>query len=203
MSKLALVRPANDPAAVELASWSSWLIPDIAASSHSHSDLHGSAVTRAAVEADMSASRVTLFFGHGFKSRLQGYTSDVLDLSNISKSWDRIVVAIACWSAVTLGPAAISAGADAYLGFDEAMVWLTGDPDKRFGPAATSGVRKMITSGSDIAACATTMKSEFDSVFAFYKTGAGSGSPNAVLGWLAADWDKQRLTQLGTSTTTI
>jgi len=28
----------------------------------------------------------------------------------------------------------------------------------------------MITSGSDIAACATTMKSEFDSVFAFYKT---------------------------------
>jgi len=198
MSDLCLIRPANNAAAVELANWGSSLARDIASSSHSlRKDIYSVAATRAAVEKELGPSRATLFFGHGRKSRLEGYSSDVIDSSNVGKAAGNILIAIACWSAAKLGPDAFSAGVEAYLGFDEQFVWLSGDPEHQFEPAALSGIREMLNSGADIAVCATTTQTEFDSVFAFYKTGAGSARPNAIVGWLAAAWDRDHLVVLG------
>jgi hypothetical protein len=203
MSDLSLVRPSNDPAAAELSDWAASLIPDITASSHKYTDRKGAGATRTAVETELTKSRATLFFGHGLKSRLQGYSSDVVDVANIGKAAGNIVIAIACWSAVTLGPASISSGIDAYLGFDEALVWITRDPDRQFGPAATSGPRDMITTGSDIAACAARLQQQFDAVFQYYRTGAGASGRDAVLGWLAGTWNKAHVVKHGSGSATL
>ena len=189
MSELCLVRPANSPAATELARWGASLKSDITASSHTvRVDLYAAAGTRAAVEAQLGPSRATVFFGHGRNDRLEGYCGDVIDTSNIGKATGNILIAIACWSVVKLGPSAIAAGVEAFVGFDDQLVWLAGDPDGQFEPATLSGAREMLNAAATVAACAAKMQSEFDAVFAFYRTGLGAGKRNSVLGWLAASW---------------
>lgn len=199
MASICHIHPANDSAAKDLSNWASSLNPIIAGSSHLLSaDLTGSAVDRPSVEAELATCDGFLFFGHGGKARLQGFATDVVDLANISKVQpDSVIVAIACWSGVALSHSALGAGAKAYLGFDEQLVWLAGDPDKKFGPAVTSGLIDLVASGTSVSDCETRIKSEFDAVFGFYKTGAGSGKSNSILGWLCANWNKLHLVTHG------
>jgi hypothetical protein len=111
MSDLLLVRPATNVAGAELAAWGGTLGAEIKRSAHFlRADLVGGAATRPAVERELSTSRCTIFFGHGLRARLEGYGGDVVDALNVGKAANNVIVAIACWSAHTLGPQALTAG---------------------------------------------------------------------------------------------
>ena len=199
MSDICFIRPANDAAATTLANMAIPLKAKISTSSHTLSaDLTGTGATRGAVDVQLAACRAICFFGHGLKSRLQGSSTDLIDSFNVSLASGSIVIAFACWSAHTLGPGAISAGVEAYLGFDEQFGCLAGDPDGEFGAAAISGMEVMLK-GNDVGAALREMEKKFDDAFDFYKTGAGAGRSNSVLGWLLANWDKRHLALHGTA----
>jgi len=202
MSSICIIRPANDPAATTLANMAALLNTIVAASTHSLVDLYGSAATRAAVEAQLSANRVIVFFGHGLKSRLQGMSTDLIDSTNVSKASGQIIIAIACWSAHTLAVQAVQQGIDAYLGFDEQFGCLRGDPDGQFGSAAIACIESILT-GNDMAVAFSDMQQRFDSVFEFYKTGKGSGQTDSVLGWLLANWNKNHMRLHGNARATL
>jgi hypothetical protein len=91
---------------------------------------------------------------------------------------------------------------EAYVGFDERLVWLTNDPDAQFAPATLSGPRVLIA-GSNTAACESEMKTWYASVFAYYSTGLGTGKPNSVLGWLAASWNESHVVRHGSAHATL
>ena len=183
------MRPANDPAAATLANMASSLTSTISSNGHSLSDLSNAGATRTAVEAELRASRLIIFFGHGLKSKLQGAATDLVDLSNVSLASGNIIVAIACWSAHTLAGQAIAGGVEAYLGFDEQFGCLAGDPDGEFGAAVAEGLEELIN-GNDMQTTLGSMQQRFDDAFHFYKTGSGSGRSDSVLGWLLANWNK-------------
>ena len=166
------------------------------------SHLVGSIATRPAVDASLGGCDVFLFFGHGTKGRLQGSGTDLVDALNVGSLSGTVVVAIACWSAVKLGPDAISAGAKAYLGFDDLVAFLPSDPDDEFGDSFTAGIRSMLT-GADAASALGDMRKRLDLAFDFYRKGAGAGRTDSVIGWLCANWDKSRLTLLGNGAATL
>lgn len=196
MSQICVVRPANDSAAKTLAGMAAPLNSIIPGSGHTVRDLFHSAADRPTVEKALASCRAILFLGHGRKSRLQGATTDLIDTANVVKAKGRIIVAIACWSAHTLGPYAIANGIEAYLGFDDMLGCLKGDPDNQFGPACISGIELMLN-GKDIGDALATMLKKFDDVFDYYRNGAGKASSDAVLGWLLADWNKKHCKLLG------
>jgi hypothetical protein len=72
--------------------------------------------SREEVEGALATSQVVAFFGHG-TSRTLGVPV-VMDLQNIHRATG-VVVAVACRSANELGPAAVGAGAGAYVGFTD------------------------------------------------------------------------------------
>ena len=203
MSDICFVRPSNDAAATTLANMANQLVSNIP-SGHALHDLTGTSATRTAVETELSACRLIVFWGHGMKSRLQGASTDLVDLSNVSQAQGHLIIAIACWSADTLGSTATtSSGVDAYLGFNEQFGCLAGDPDGEFGAAVVKGIEEIIVKGNDMSATLATMQRRFDDVFAYYKTGKGSGTSDSVLGWLLADWDKTHARLTGNVSSTL
>src|SRR5271154_1706129 len=119
MVDVLFTRPADDSAAAQIAPWGQALIQRIG--SRSHIDLAGDAATRETVDAEIASGVRSVFhFGHGTEDSLLGHGGALIDASNAPLVAD-MIVAIACESAVNLGPLAVNAGVRAYLGFDDIL----------------------------------------------------------------------------------
>lgn len=71
---------------------------------------------------------VVLLNGHGANDRLAGEDGEIiLDSDNISLLKGKSVHALSCQTAKKLGPAAMEAGAKAYIGYDEDFVFVNDD----------------------------------------------------------------------------
>lgn len=70
--------------------------------------------SRQRLEQELAGMRIVAFFGHGTAGSLGAPA--VIDEENIHRATG-VVVALACRSAQVLGPAAVRANADAYVGF--------------------------------------------------------------------------------------
>jgi hypothetical protein len=204
MATVLLVRPANDSVAVELSAWASKLKTASALGTSSIGvDLASGAATRSAVDSAMPSRDALFYFGHGTATALRGAGVDLVDTMNVGLMANRTIVAIACWSAKTLGPIAVtSSGLAAYLGFDDKLLWLTGDPDLQFGPAICSGPNDLIQ-GNDIGTALVSMRTQLQNVVTYYHSGSGKSNPNSIIGFLSAYWDSQHLALYGNASHTI
>ena len=203
MPDFCLIRPASDAYAAELARWCASLKADITAAGHTIShDLAGSSATRTAVDTAMPGMRCVVFFGHGSYTELLGGSGALVDTANVANARNAILAAIACSSAKVLGLDAVSQGVEAYLGFSEKFVWLSGDPDGQFAPAAKKGLLTLL-SGSDAGQALADMAQAFDDVKNYYLTGAGRRTTNSTAGWLSAYWDSNHVTLIGPATTRL
>ena len=192
MSDIVVFRPGGNPPARDLAGWglrAAGLIQHGAAHALA-ADHQGSAATSGAVATSLPNCRAALFFCHGAADKLMARGVALWDSGSAAYAQGLIVIAIACSSARRLGPAAVSAGADAYLGFDDKLVWLTGDPHGRFGDAAVAPVA-CLAGGGDAAAARAALENGFDVAFAFYRSSpANVTASDAVIAWLAASWNR-------------
>jgi hypothetical protein len=144
-------RPADDSAAAQIAPWGQALIQRIG--SRTHTDLAGSAAMRGTVDVELASGVQSVFhFGHGTEDSLLGHGGAIVDAANVHIV-PKMVVAIACESAVNLGPLAVSSGVRAYLGFDD----ILGVPSKAplpMGRAVSGGLDCLFTMNHEIG-CAT------------------------------------------------
>jgi hypothetical protein len=122
MRRVVVVRPQTD--GIERIMSSEWaepirnrleVAPDVDLADLSHG------VSREHVEGTVRAGDGFMFFGHGTPDTL-GRTPALLDVANLDRLSDGIIVAFACESAIRLGPAAIAAGVQGYLGFDDYLL---------------------------------------------------------------------------------
>jgi hypothetical protein len=195
MATILLVRPANDPVAIELSNWAATLSKSSLPVAITV-DLASAAATRAAVDAELPKHELLVFFGHGTPNRLLGASVDLVDSMNVGLVANFSILAVACSSADSLGPIALSKRVQTYLGFKKRLVWITGDPDFKFGPAFCSGPEEMMNHNK-MSDALQKMKDELQSVFDFYYSGPGRTSPNGPIGFLTASWDRQHLDLLG------
>jgi hypothetical protein len=78
-------------------------------------DLKGLAASRKAVSQEIPKGAASVFFCHGTPEALLGHHESILDAGNANLTAERIVVAIACSPARTLGIAAVLEGADSLV----------------------------------------------------------------------------------------
>jgi hypothetical protein len=196
MPTVLLVRPANNAVAIELSTWGATLNSFSGSRATIGADLPSAAATRAAVDSSLPQHNGLFFFGHGTPTKLLGASSDLLDVNNVSLASGGAIVAIACSSADTLGPAAIKSGVEAYIGFTKKLTWISGDPDRKFQPAICSGAETLMQGGSMKDAVGA-MQKALSQVENYYHSGAGRTSPDAAIGFLSAFWDRSYLKSLG------
>jgi hypothetical protein len=148
-------------------------------------DLKGLAASRKAVSQAIPTAAASVFFCHGKPEALLGHHESILDAGNANLAADRIVVAIACSSARTLGMTAVLEGAVGFIGFSQILVWCP-DFGKEFGEAAISGVREM-AKGTTLGGAAETIRKCFAQLAkTFSESFDRSGAENAILGMIAA-----------------
>lgn len=195
MSDVSIVRPSGpDSSAQTLHAWAQDTVNDVNASSHKlRIDLTGLTVTRPAVEGELSSAQAVFFFGHGDWDGLLNRRIVVVDTNNIGKAVGKIIFAIACKSAHTLGDAAQKVGVHGYLGFDEDIIWVTGVSRQMTGIACTAGAKQLLLNQGTLSDAANAMRQEFDNIIRYFKYGAGKSNANATLTYLWADWDKNHI----------
>lgn len=155
-------------------------------------------------ETDGTEERIGLAeFLAQFRAELLGSGGALMDMVNISTASGAIAVAIASLLSKVLGPNAVHAGVDDYLGFSERLVWISRDPDGQFEPALTSGIDGLISRSTDLLGAQHGMQRQLANVVQFYPNGTGRSSPNRALGWLAAFWDAQHVRFNGNGAATL
>lgn len=119
MPDVLFTRPADDSSSAQIATWGQALLQRVGA--RTYADLVGPAATRTAVDRVLDEpTRAHFHFGHGTEDYLVGNDGAIVDAGNASRV-SQAIVAIACESAVGLGPIAVSGGTRAYLGFDDIL----------------------------------------------------------------------------------
>jgi hypothetical protein len=156
--------------------------------------------TRAALENVLEEAKSVsgvVFFCHGRADAL-GNREILLDVDNVAKLGNRVVIAVACHSARELGVRAISDGVGAYIGFDDRLHWE--EHEKwRFGEAITDGVIAILNGASVEAACQI-IRERLDQLVIYFKEGRGKSYRNSVPCYLAAFWNLKHLQVLGDTT---
>jgi hypothetical protein len=159
LTDLLFIRPAEDSATAQVATWGQVLIQRLG--SRTHTDLAGRAATREAVDAELSSGVGSLFhFGHGTEDTLVGNGGALVDTGNAA-TVPEAIVAIACESAVELGPRAVEEGVRSYLGFDETL-GFPGKAPLPMGFAVSNGLSCLFISGHEIGCAAEQMRQGFE-----------------------------------------
>lgn len=129
MPDVLLISPDDmEPLTRALRKWASDLgYTVVAHDSHSWRSLRAD-VTRASVEAALSAQPAAVFFyGHGEADCWLSAGSRILDDANATHLANKLVFSVACDSARELGHAAVTSGARAYVGYDFTFTTTLGD----------------------------------------------------------------------------
>lgn len=201
MNELLFVRPCNDAAAVRIGSYGQDL-RDRAIDTFD--DLVATAATRAAIDAALSAARPPrslLFFGHGQDDCLTGAGGAALiDSSNVGGISEGLVVAMACWSANTLGPQAVGhPSVRAFVGFDD-PVGLIAKASAPMQDAFVEGLDCLLTSRHEIRCAADQLRQRFAAAKVEYRTNGvamGLSAGEARTAWLYAKSNQHSVQVLG------
>ncbi len=193
MGTVAYLRPNNpgDPAAADLYNWCVELEQRLVARGHST----GSVVDGTS-PCDMVNATVALgstydaifFFGHGAADSLTGTNGQpAVDQTNIANAKSRVVIAVACLAGRSLGPDAITAGIEVFLGWNVKLLWLKPAAGQlgRFGSAVVDGL-ETFGHGTRVEQVKEQLRDELDAVAEYYRIGAGSGGPNSRLAYYGA-----------------
>jgi len=207
VARFGFVRPGKDPGARTLSGWGSVVI-DLVKRNRNHTisyDLRPKLWSRLAatdVIARLADSDVVLYFGHGDKGRWLGPDplDPLLDVTNAAASQGNIVIAIACWTSDSLGPACAGRRARAYLGFSDELAWAP-TQQRRFGMAVADALAVFINRGESIDSARERLEQAFSDLRDSFK-GPDRNQRDANIAWLAADWNARHIMLHGSSVAT-
>jgi hypothetical protein len=187
MTDVLVIRPEGDETERTLSVWVDMLLPPGTGLPGITvvDDLQGAArATAPAVQARCPNGDIVLYFGHGAQASLGDPV--LLDTATISAANRRIVIAIACESSHTLGPAAVNnQGVTEYFGFSEPLFVYIRMP-ALFGAELTKHLRAYLTGTSSLHQVASDVVSDFQGLEALYRTGPDSKDLDALMIWMGA-----------------
>lgn len=128
MSKVLLTRPNHDPTTTYLYFWSEAIIKQAKDSNHRLIDLKGKSVTKFRFTCKIRCKRPSLIVinGHGDEDLTTGYNNQILIQVGVNESLlkNTIVYARSCSCAKKLGPACVTKGTIAFIGYDDEFVFM-------------------------------------------------------------------------------
>jgi hypothetical protein len=183
------IRPSDDADASQASDWADDLINKFTANGHTIAkDVDDStpADTKNIVAAVRGKTDLICYFGHGDEHSWLTNSTPTFDASNVVAATGKAVVSVACKTGCNLGPAAITAGALAWLGFTIKVAIMA--PHKNVDPIGDA-----IVDGLEFLANNRTMQeardeisANFDRLVGDYDSGRYSSHPEAEFGYFAA-----------------
>lgn len=155
MKRVILVAPhvKGDKFTVITSDWGRQLLPLFASNGWTCEAIVGSDATRkrvvAALQAELGKQGLFVFLDHGSADALAGCDGPVIDASNVALLANKVVYAIACDAAKTLGSLALKKGVCGFLGFQQKYYIWPSSPQV-YGRCLLSGLKAMITEGSSL-----------------------------------------------------
>jgi hypothetical protein len=211
MATVSLIRPKTAPSGDlqnKFSDWANKTRGEITSGHTLRRDYqHCSAAPPSSLRADVAASDIVIFYGHGAWTTLI-----VLDSSGTEFVWagssaaspalcpsdfsGKIVVAIACQAGDTLADDLKTAGASGFLGYDDSLIII--DPatvsSTHFKDAVLAGASEILN-GSSTTVAADKVKDLFKAAYVFFKKGAGRSDRNATFSRAYAAWDRSCVTK--------
>jgi hypothetical protein len=205
MTDVLFIRPADDSASVQVAAWGQVVRQRITRAAVC--DLTAGEVSRSSVDSELARHPRHLFwFGHGRPDELIASNTAMIDSGNVGELVGGVVVAIACYSAVTLGWEAVARGGPAsYLGFDDQFGFPANAP-LPMAHAITEGLRCFYEGGHEIGCAADRLVRELDRArIEYQENGAawGLSAGDSMTAWLFAKSNRFSLRLFGSSGTTL
>lgn len=201
MTDILFVRPADDSAAVLIASLGQ-AVRQLAGNFQTD-DLVGPQATRSTVDQRLPAFRHLFWFGHGTETELIANGQALVEAGNIRNLGGGMVVAIACYAAVTLGRSAGTIpGFNAFLGFDDELGFPTRAPLPMM-EAVIEGLRCLFLSAHDLSCAGSQLRDRFDGARIEYKRNGASwglSAGEARTAWLFAKSNRYSLQSHGKTT---
>jgi len=202
MGSFVIIRPEDDAAALQASDWVNGLLNHLQTASHAASvdvDQHTPAdLTNIAAAIKLPVDLV-LYFGHGDVACWLTNGAATVNARDISFGHAPAVVSIACKTTAALGPAAIIAGAPAYLGFSIRVPVIA--PHKNvdlIGNAIVDGLRTLANGGT-MQRARDAIAANFDSLASALDTGPLSKHPAVGVAYYAAMALRDHIVLLGQS----
>ena len=149
--RVLLTRPEHDDTTFYLSQWSREAIALAKEKGMDVLDLNRERANRKEVEGvlDKISPDVVVFNGHGSEDMVTGHKNEPLIIAGENEGLlrSKLVYAISCRSAKTLGPESIKAGAVAYTGYDDDFIFVT-ETEKAARPLE-DGTAKLFLSPSN------------------------------------------------------
>jgi hypothetical protein len=194
VGSFAIIRPRDDQQARQASDWADELIKQLTAGAHRRiADIDDRTPPDAAniLGALAGSSDLVCYFGHGDENSWLTGQLPTLDTGSAtaakgSPANGRAIVSVACKTGCNLGPAAITAGVQAWLGFTTKIAAIkphkTTDP---IGSAIVDGLALLGNRGT-MQQARDQLASNFDQLVTDYDTGRYMMHPEAEIGYFAA-----------------
>lgn len=184
MNTVTFIRPEKDNVETVLSDWAGIIQAGCRGSIVlSLVDLKGSMADRVKVEQSIENSDVILYFGHGTKHAM-GNPDALLDHANIYTCAGKILISVACETALDIGPEAINNNTRTFLGFDDELVVYLGKPGI-FGSVFVQALLPLLTGSSSVMDSKDKLVTLFQTIEKHYRT-SSANDPDAAIIWLAA-----------------
>jgi hypothetical protein len=210
MATVCLIRPKTGPSGDlqnKFSDWANQTMTEITTGHTLRADYqHCTARVPFTLHADVAASDIVIFYGHGTWTTLIVRDSSGMEFVWVGASaaspalcpsdfTGKVVVAIACQAGDALADDLMVAGASGFLGYSDSLIII--DPatvsSTHFTDAVLAGATEIL-SGSSTAVAAKKVKDLFKSAYAFFKNGVGRRDRNATFSRVYAAWDRSCVT---------
>ena len=189
MAPFGIIRPQDDRTSQQCSDWADNLIANLKVSGHKKA-IDVSSCTPANTSNIIIALKypcdLICYFGHGDEGNWLSRSLTTVDNSNVFAAAGKALVSVACKTARQLGPDAITAGVEAWLGFTCKVAVIT--PHKGVDPVGDA-----IVDGLTVLGAAKTMQEARDEISSNmnqlvieYDTGKYAMHPAANIGYFAA-----------------
>lgn len=200
MGRYSLIRPEDDAVTQQASDWATALDKGLGANGHSL-DIDVRDITppdRTNIEAAINGlSDVIFYFGHGDEQSWKTNGQPTLDSTNASQASGKTVVSVACKTGRSLGPDAILAGVDAWLGFNISVAVVR--PYKGFDPLGEAIVEALefLGQGGSVQFARNILEVKLEQVASDHDTGKFKNHPDAPLIYFSALAMQANLVVLG------
>lgn len=210
MTSVVFIRPADDAAGSDLSDWGDEVrraaVAAAAAAPGTVDDYAGGANTsRATIDAALgSGPDHVVWFGHGRTDALIASGSTLIDSANVG-GITGVLIAIACDTALALGPTCLGGNVKAFLGFDDHVGWPAKAPDP-MGEAITDALERLFSHQTDIDDAARELRYNFSVARREYEHNGqahGLTAGEAMTAWLWAKSNGGSVREQGVTTTTL
>jgi hypothetical protein len=187
-----IIRPSDDANARQSAHWGDVLIGKFTANGHTKgADVDGRTGrtppnTKNIVAAVSAKTDLVCYFGHGDEDSWLTSSAPTLDASNVVSANGKAVVSVACKTGCNLGPAAITGGAIAWLGFTIKVAIIA--PHKNIDPICDAIVDGLncLSNHRTMQEARDDISTNFDQLASDYDTGKYKSHPASEFGYFAA-----------------